>query len=115
MKKNYKQIYCEMLSQNPVNVKSLGQPEKDIENIRLAMVGELDSINLYEQMVKTSNNPKVIEILSDIAKEEKQHVGELQVLLDELDPQNHDLRHIGKDEVRIEFPNIGHKEDENKI
>ena len=97
--KTYKHIYYEMLSQNPVNVQKLQPGEKDIENIRLAIVGELDAINLYEQMAKTSTNPKVTEVLLDIAAEEKVHVGELQTLLNELDPENHDKLKQGKAEV----------------
>jgi rubrerythrin len=95
----YDIIYNEMLSKNPSDMKGLSAEETDVENLRLAVVGELDAINLYNQMANTTKNNKVREVLLDIAGEEKVHVGELQKLLDELDPNNKEKRVQGREEV----------------
>jgi rubrerythrin len=88
-----------MISQNPNEVKDLDELSKDLEKIRLAIVGELDAINLYEQMAKTTTNKKIARVMMDIAGEEKVHVGELQTLLDEFDITNKEKRKEGKKEV----------------
>lgn len=54
---------------------------RDREILRAAIIGELDAINLYEQMAALAENPTIKAVLLDIAKEEKAHVGEFQALL----------------------------------
>jgi rubrerythrin len=89
-----------MLSKNVVNTKKISTEKTDIESIRLAIVGELDAINLYEQIAESTNNAKIKKVLLDIAKEEKVHIGELQKLLDEFDLGNKSARDEGEQEVQ---------------
>lgn len=93
--KKYKKIYSEMLSASPVQPSS----NADLEKIRVAIIGELDAINLYEQIADGTDNEKIAEVLKDIAREEKVHVGELQKLLDEFDTENKSAREEGGNEV----------------
>jgi rubrerythrin len=95
MYNKYGIIYNEMISKNPMD-----SPEStDVEKLRLAVIGELDAINLYNQMATSTKNKKVREVLLDISNEEKVHVGELQKLIDELDPKNKEKREQGATEV----------------
>lgn len=95
----YNTIYTEMLSQNPTDISTNTKVQSDVEALRLALIGELDAINLYNQMANATSNPKMADVLKDIADEEKVHVGELQKLLDELDPNNKQKRQEGEKEV----------------
>jgi rubrerythrin len=59
----------------------------------------LDAINLYEQMAAMTENENIKEILLDIAKEEKTHVGEFQALLLKKDEEQAKELEEGKKEV----------------
>ncbi len=56
------------------------------ENTRADIIGELEAIIQYERHIAESNNPIVNNTLTDIANEEKLHVGQLFGLLFYLDP-----------------------------
>ena len=71
----------------------------DLEILRAAILWELDAINLYTQMAEITKNSKVKSTLLDIAREEKTHVGELQALLIELDPEYKQELENGKKEI----------------
>ena len=71
--------------------------------MRLAIIAELDAVNLYEQLAATTENEAIREVLLDVAKEEKTHVGEFQtLLLREDEEQVEELKH-GKEEVEEEL------------
>lgn len=60
-----------MLSQIPIDLKSISAEDLDKEILRAGIIAELDAINLYEQMANLTKNPDIRAILLDIAKEEK--------------------------------------------
>jgi len=70
-----------MLSQIPINLDKVEPKDLDKEILRLAIIAELDAINLYEQMASLTKSENLKEVLLDIAREEKTHVGEFQTLL----------------------------------
>jgi len=70
-----------MLSQIPINLDKIKKEDLDKEILRAGIIAELDAINLYEQMAAIAGDKNVKNILLDIAKEEKTHVGEFQALL----------------------------------
>ena len=70
-----------MLSQSPIDLKKVKQKDLDNEILRLGMIAELDAVSLYEQLASYTKDKKIKEVLLDIAKEEKTHVGEFQALL----------------------------------
>ena len=70
-----------MLSEIPIKIEEINKKDLDKEILRAGIIAELDAINLYEQMASLTKNENIKEILLDIAKEEKTHVGEFQALL----------------------------------
>ncbi len=70
-----------MLSKIPLNLDQIKKEDIDKEILRVGMIAELDAINLYEQMAALTQNKNIKEMLLDIAKEEKTHLGEFQALL----------------------------------
>ena len=89
----------ELLASAPVELKSVDNANKDKEILRLAIISELDAVSLYEQFAESATNAKVKDILLDVAKEEKTHIGEFQALLKELDPEYKKELKKGKKEV----------------
>lgn len=71
----------------------------DVQRLNLAIIGENDAINLYIQLANKSKNPLVSEILLNIAKEEKVHVGELLKCISMIDPEFYDSMKEGAKEV----------------
>lgn len=76
-----------MLSKIPVDLQKISDENIDKEILRAAIIAELDAANLYEQMASLTNNKDVQDVLMDVAKEEKTHIGEFQALLLKYDPQ----------------------------
>jgi rubrerythrin len=70
-----------MLSKIPIILEHVKKEDIDKEILRTGIIAELDAINLYEQMAAVAKNNDIKEILLDIAKEEKTHVGEFLTLL----------------------------------
>lgn len=92
-----------MLSQIPIDLKSISAEDLDKEILRAGIIAELDAINLYEQMANLATNPDIKTILLDIAKEEKTHIGEFQALLLRFDPQQKKELEEGAEEVEEEL------------
>lgn len=89
-----------MLSQFPINLNKVKKEDLDKEILRLGMIAELDAVSLYEQLASFTNNKKIQKILLNIAKEEKTHVGEFQVLLLNVDKEQLKELEQGKKEVK---------------
>ena len=62
---------------------------RDFEIARIGMIAELDAINLYEQLARSTDNQILRETLLSIAEEEKVHLGEFMTHILSLD-----LEHI---------------------
>jgi len=88
-----------MLSKIPINLDKIKKEDLDKEILRVGILAELDAINLYEQMAAMTENENIKEILLDIAKEEKTHVGEFQALLLKKDKEQEKELVEGKKEV----------------
>jgi len=88
-----------MLSQIPVDFTRMKKGELNNAILRAAIIGELDAINLYEQLAALTDNKNIRKVLLDIAKEEKTHVGELETLLLRLDREQVKELKQGKKEV----------------
>lgn len=59
-------------------------PEETIRAIRASLVGEQDAISQYDAQAEEIDNPLVKRVLTDIAREERVHQGELVTLLEVL-------------------------------
>ena len=88
-----------MLSKIPIDISKVKPEDINKEILRAAIIAELDAVNLYEQMAALTDNKEVKEVLLDIAKEEKTHVGEFQTLLLREDEQQVQEMEKGKLEV----------------
>ena len=88
-----------MMSNIPTDMKKVQKNDINKEILRTGMIAELDAVSLYEQLAAMTDDKDIIEILMDIAKEEKTHVGEFQALLLRNDKQQVEELKKGKDEV----------------
>jgi rubrerythrin len=88
-----------MLSQEPIDLSKVKEEDVDKEILRLGMIAELDAVSLYEQLSAKTKNKKIKEVLLDIAKEEKTHVGEFQTLLRGFDKEQVRELENGRKEV----------------
>jgi len=89
-----------MLSKIPIDLERIKKGDLDREILRSAIIAELDAINLYEQMADMTQNKNIRKLLLDVAREEKIHVGEFQVLLLVEDKEQVEELEEGKKEVR---------------
>ncbi|MGC8663020.1 MAG: ferritin family protein [Thermoplasmata archaeon] len=88
-------------SKNPVELvreKKLTR-EEIISALRDDIAAEIDAINFYLSQARLIDNKKVKDVLMDIAKEEKVHLGEFMVLLEEMDHEQVDALKAGSEEV----------------
>jgi len=69
-----------MLSTTPVDLNKIDKKNIDKELLRVSIIGELDTVNLYEQVAALTQNEAIRAKILDIAKEEKTHIGELQTI-----------------------------------
>ena len=71
-----------------------------IRAIRFMISAEYEAVQLYMQLVESTDNQLAIEVLRDIADEERVHAGEFLRLLHELAPDEKKLYDEGADEVQ---------------
>ena len=88
-----------MFSQVPVDFSKVAKSDLDKEILRMAIIGELDAINLYNQMAALATDEDIKKVLLDIAREEKTHVGEFQTMLLRLDAEQVEEMENGKKEI----------------
>ena len=88
-----------MLSKIPIEIDRIDEEELDKQILRLAIIAELDAINLYEQLANMTEDENIRTILLDVAREEKTHVGEFMALLLKLDEEQVEELEAGKEEV----------------
>ena len=92
-----------MLSGMPIELSKVSKENIDKEILRVGMIAELDAVNLYEQLAAATDNKDLKEVLMDIAREEKTHMGEFQALLLMLDKQQVEELEAGREEVEEEL------------
>ena len=92
-----------MMSKIPGDFGKVKGEDIDREILRIGLIAELDAINLYEQLASMAKDDGIKEILLDIAKEEKTHVGEFQALLLKKDKQQVKELEEGRKEVEKEL------------
>ena len=73
--------------------------ENDARIGRKIMVDELNTINEYESMAENADDPKVAELVRDIADEEKVHTGEGAAIVAENDPRAKEAMEEGLEEA----------------
>ncbi len=77
--------------------------EELIRAIRFMVAAEYEAIQLYMQLAESTDNRLAVEVLKDIADEERVHAGEFLRLLRELAPDEEKFYAEGAKEVEEEI------------
>lgn len=77
--------------------------EELVRAIRFMIAAEYEAIQLYMQLAESTDNELAIEVLKDIADEERVHAGEFLRLLHELAPDEEKFYSEGAKEVEEEI------------
>jgi len=77
--------------------------EELIRAIRFMVAAEYEAVQLYMQLAESTDNKLAVEVLKDIADEERVHAGEFLRLLKELAPDEEELYKKGAREVEEEI------------
>ncbi|MBU1122300.1 MAG: ferritin family protein [Candidatus Omnitrophota bacterium] len=77
--------------------------EELVRAIRFMISAEYEAIQLYTQLAESTDNKLAVEVLKDIADEEKVHAGEFLRLLKELAPDEEKFYLEGAKEVEEEI------------
>ncbi len=77
-----------------------------IRAIRFMVSAEYEAVQLYMQLAESTTNKLAIEVLKDIADEERIHAGEFLRLLYELAPDEEKLYKEGAEEVEEEIEKL---------
>jgi len=77
-----------------------------VRAIRFMVAAEYEAIQLYMQLAESTDNKLAIEVLKDIADEERVHAGEFLRLLKELDPNEEKFYAKGAQEVEEEIEKL---------
>ena len=80
--------------------------EELIRAIRFMIAAEYEAIQLYMQLAESTDHQLAIEVLKDIADEERVHAGEFLRLLRELDPDEEKFYIEGAEEVEEEIEKL---------
>lgn len=83
--------------------------EELIRSIRFMVAAEYEAIQMYVQLAESTDNELAIEVLRDIADEEKVHAGEFLRLLKELAPDEEGFYAEGAQEVEDEIEKLKNK------
>jgi len=88
-----------MLSKIPFDLDRIDEEDLDRQILRIAIMAELDAINLYEQLASLTEDEDLKAVLLDVAREEKTHVGEFMEMLLRMDEEQVEELEAGKEEV----------------
>ncbi|BCA78559.1 ferritin family protein [Desulfuromonas sp. AOP6] len=80
--------------------------EELIRAIRFMIAAEYEAVQLYMQLAESIDNKLAIEVLKDIADEERVHAGEFLRLLKELAPDEEKFYAEGAEEVEEEIERL---------
>lgn len=83
--------------------------EELIRAVRYSIAAEYEAIQLYMQLVDSIDDKLAKEVLTDVANEEREHVGEFLRLLHYLDPEEQKYYDEGIKEVEEEMEKLGIK------
>lgn len=73
--------------------------EEFVRVIRFMVASEYEAIQLYMQLAESTDNKLAVEVLKDIANEERVHAGEFLRLLREISPDEEKFYTKGAEEV----------------
>lgn len=74
-----------------------------VRAVRMMIAAEYEAVQLYMQLVESTDNTLAQQVLTDVADEERVHAGEFLRLLKELAPDEEQFYQEGYREVETEF------------
>ncbi len=77
-----------------------------VRAVRFMIAAEYEAIQLYMQLAESTDNELAIDVLKDIADEERVHAGEFLRLLHELAPDEKTFYAEGAEEVEEEIERL---------
>jgi rubrerythrin len=77
-----------------------------IRAVRFMVAAEYEAIQLYMQLAESTDNKLAVDVLTDIADEERVHAGEFLRLLHELAPDEKKFYDEGAGEVEEEIKKV---------
>ena len=77
--------------------------EELVRAVRFMVASEYEAIQMYLQLAESTDNKLAVEVLKDIADEERVHAGEFLRLLRELAPDEETFYAEGAEEVEAEI------------
>ena len=80
--------------------------EELIRAIRFMIAAEYEAVQMYMQLAESTDNKLAIEVLKDIADEERVHAGEFLRLLKQLAPDEEKFYDEGAEEVEEEIDKL---------
>ncbi len=80
--------------------------EELIRAIRFMIAAEYEAVQMYMQLAESTDNKLAIEVLKDIADEERVHAGEFLRLLKQLAPDEEKFYAEGAEEVEEEIEKL---------
>jgi len=80
--------------------------EELIRAIRFMVAAEYEAVQMYMQLAESTDNKLAIEVLKDIADEERVHAGEFLRLLKQLAPDEEKFYDEGAEEVEEEIDKL---------
>ncbi|MGN0919675.1 MAG: ferritin family protein [Alphaproteobacteria bacterium] len=83
-------------------VKKLKQTEI-LRAIKFSIAAEFEAIQLYQQIMESTDNKDVIKALAEITEDEKKHAGGLYKLLERLAPEDEKIYQMGAEEILKEI------------
>lgn len=83
--------------------------EELVRAIRFLVAAEFEAVQLYIQLAESTDNALAVEVLRDIADEEKVHAGEFLRLLHELAPDEEKFYKEGYEEVEEKIEELAKK------
>ena len=83
--------------------------EELIRAVRFMVAAEYEAVQMYMQLAESTDNRLEIEVLKDIADEERVHAGEFLRLLRHLAPDEEGFYSEGAEEVEEEIKKLGEK------
>ena len=81
--------------------------EELVRAIRFMVAAEYEAIQLYMQLAESTDNNLAIEVLKDVADEERVHAGEFLRLLKQLAPDEENFYAEGEKEVEGKIKSLG--------
>ena len=77
-----------------------------VRAIRFMVAAEYEAVQLYMQLAESTDNKLAVEVLKDIADEERVHAGEFLRLLSKLAPDEEKFYTVGAKEVEDKIEKI---------